>query len=115
MQDWEVLAMDERSIREGLAERASVLEDQLSSQKEEHASAAAQRDELSLAVNGLQRALQDLQDGTRRSFLSPLSPFPPRCPAEFARLTANPNQLENGNFATWSTATKNRPRACASS
>ena len=63
MQDWEVLAMEERSIRESLAARVSDLEEQLSSQKEAYDRAASERDNQSLMVDGLQRALQDIQDG----------------------------------------------------
>lgn len=63
MQDWEVLAMEERSIRESLTERAVELEEQLSAQKEAFEKAAAERDSQSLTVDGLQRALKDIQDG----------------------------------------------------
>lgn len=63
MQDWEILAMEERSIREGLTERVSELEEQLSNQKEAYERAASERDSQSLTVDGLQRALQDIQDG----------------------------------------------------
>lgn len=66
MQDWEVLAMEERSIREGLTERVSELEEQLSNQKEAYDRAASERDSQSLTVDGLQRALQDIQDGEKR-------------------------------------------------
>jgi chromosome segregation ATPase len=63
MQDWEVLAMEERSVRESLAERVSVLEEQLSAQTDSFERVASERDSLSLTVDGLQRALRDLQDG----------------------------------------------------
>ncbi len=63
MQDWEVLAMEERSVRENLAERVSVLEEQLSAQTDSFERVASERDGLSLTVDGLQRALRDLQDG----------------------------------------------------
>ena len=63
MQDWEVLAMEERSIRENLAERVSDLEDQVVSHREAHEKAASERDSQSLTVDGLQRALQEIQDG----------------------------------------------------
>ena len=63
MQDWEVLAMEERSIRENLAERVADLEDQVSSHREAHEKAASERDSQSLTVDGLQRALQEIQDG----------------------------------------------------
>lgn len=63
MQDWEVLAMEERSIRESIAERVADLEEQLASQSEACERAASERDSQSLTVDGLQRALQEIQDG----------------------------------------------------
>lgn len=66
MQDWEVLAMEERSIREGLNDRLSELEDQLSSQREEYDRAASERDTQSTTVDGLQRALQEIQDARKQ-------------------------------------------------
>ncbi|KAI9797825.1 MAG: hypothetical protein M1833_005328 [Piccolia ochrophora] len=66
MQDWEVLAMEERSIRETLGEKVSELEEQLSAQREAHDKAASDRDNQSLAVDGLQRALQDIQDARKQ-------------------------------------------------
>jgi chromosome segregation ATPase len=65
MGDWEVLAMEERSIREGLADRVAELEDQLSTQKEAYERAASERDSQSHAVDGLQRALQGIQEARR--------------------------------------------------
>ena len=64
MQDWEVLAMEERSIRENVAERVADLEEQLLTHREAHEKAASERDAQSLTVDGLQRALQEIQDGT---------------------------------------------------
>ncbi|KAI9829746.1 MAG: hypothetical protein M1819_005983 [Sarea resinae] len=66
MQDWEVLAMEERSIREHLAERFSDLEEQLSAQKEAYEKAAADRDSQNLTVDGLQRALQEIQEARKK-------------------------------------------------
>ncbi|KAI9789683.1 MAG: hypothetical protein M1816_005858 [Peltula sp. TS41687] len=66
MQDWEILAMEERSIREGLLERVSEYEEQLSAQKEAYDRAASERDSQALTVDGLQRALQDIQDARKR-------------------------------------------------
>ncbi len=63
MQDWEILAMEERSVRENIAERVADLEEQLASHREAHEKAASERDSQSLTVDGLQRALQDIQDG----------------------------------------------------
>ena len=63
MQDWEILAMEERSIRENLQERVSDLEEQVSHHRESYDRAAAERDSQSLTVDGLQRALQEIQEG----------------------------------------------------
>ncbi|TKA67296.1 hypothetical protein B0A49_07434 [Cryomyces minteri] len=66
MQDWEVLAMEERLLRESLSDRMAELEEQLSSQREAYERAASERDTHSLTVDGLQRALQDIQDARKR-------------------------------------------------
>lgn len=63
MQEWEVLAREERSVRESVTERVTDLEEQLSNQREAHERAASERDTQSLTVEGLQRALQEIQDG----------------------------------------------------
>ena len=63
MQDWEVLAMEERTIRESIAERVADLEEQVASHREAHERAASERDSQSLTVDGLQRALREIQDG----------------------------------------------------
>ena len=62
MQDWEILAMEERSIREGITEKVNDLEDQVATHREAHERAASDRDSQSLIVEGLQRALQEIQD-----------------------------------------------------
>ena len=64
MQDWEVLAMEERSIRENLTERVSDLEEQVASYREAYEMAVSDRDSQSLTVDGLQRALREIQDGS---------------------------------------------------
>jgi len=63
MQDWEVLAMEERSLRENLGDRVTELEDQLNSQRDAYERVARERDDQNSTVDGLQRALQDIQDG----------------------------------------------------
>ena len=63
MQDWEVLAMEERSIRESISEKVADLEEQVVSHREAHERAASDRDSQSLTVDGLQRALQEIQEG----------------------------------------------------
>jgi chromosome segregation ATPase len=63
MQDWEVLAMEERSLRENLSEKVAEMEEQFNSQKEALERAASERDNNSDTINGLQRALQEIQEG----------------------------------------------------
>ena len=63
MHDWEVLAMEERSVRENLADRVADLEEQLAAQKEAYEKATSERDSQNLTVDGLQRALQEIQTG----------------------------------------------------
>ncbi|KAI9888582.1 MAG: hypothetical protein M1814_006629 [Vezdaea aestivalis] len=63
MQDWEVLAMEERSIRESLTEKLAVLDEELTGQREAFDSAVKERDTQSNTVDGLQRALQEIQSG----------------------------------------------------
>lgn len=66
MGDWEVLAMEERSMREGLTERVADLEEQFNSQREAYEVAVSERDNQSQTVEGLQRALQEVQDARKR-------------------------------------------------
>ncbi|CAG8188634.1 unnamed protein product [Penicillium olsonii] len=61
MHNWEVLAMEERSIRENLNEKVGDLEEQLSSLKEAYERATDDRDTQQSTVDGLQRALQEIQ------------------------------------------------------
>ena len=63
MQEWEILAVNERSIRTNLESRVSDLEEQLLNQREAYEKAVSERDSQSLTVDGLQRALQEIQEG----------------------------------------------------
>jgi chromosome segregation ATPase len=62
MHDWEVLAMEERTIRRDLADRTSDLEEQLASFKENYEKTAEERDSQSVMINGLQNNLQEIQN-----------------------------------------------------
>ncbi|KAL9001181.1 MAG: hypothetical protein Q9169_000365 [Polycauliona sp. 2 TL-2023] len=66
MQDWEIVAIEERSIRESTAERVTVLEEQLSQLSDAYERATSERDSQSLTVDGLQRALQEIQEARRQ-------------------------------------------------
>lgn len=63
MQEWEVIAMEERSVKENLVDRVADLEEQITTLKEDYEKASADRDSQSQTVEGLQRALRDIQDG----------------------------------------------------
>lgn len=63
MQDWEVLAMEERSIRENLGEKVADLEEQVTNSREMNQSLESERSTQALNIDGLQRALRELQDG----------------------------------------------------
>ena len=66
MGDWEVLAMEERSMREGATEKMRDLEEQFSVQKEAYEAAVSERDSQSQALERLQRALQEVQEARKR-------------------------------------------------
>lgn len=63
MHNWEVLAMEERSIRETLGEKVVDLEEQLASLRDAYERTSDERDSQLSAVDGLQRALQEIQTG----------------------------------------------------
>jgi chromosome segregation ATPase len=66
MQDWEVLAMEERSLRESLSERVAEIEEQLNAQREAYDRAASERDTQNSTVDSLQRALQEIQEARKK-------------------------------------------------
>jgi chromosome segregation ATPase len=66
MGEWEVIAMEERSLRESLADKVSDLEEQVASARESFERADADREAQSQAVDRLQRALQELQETRKR-------------------------------------------------
>ncbi|KAL1841695.1 hypothetical protein VTJ49DRAFT_6734 [Mycothermus thermophilus] len=66
MGEWEVIAMEERSLRESLADKVSDLEEQLANARESFERADADREAQSQAVDRLQRALQELQETRKR-------------------------------------------------
>jgi chromosome segregation ATPase len=66
MHNWEILAMEERSIRENLNEKVGDLEEQLSSLKDAYERATEDRDTQQSTVDGLQRALQEIQSARKQ-------------------------------------------------
>jgi chromosome segregation ATPase len=66
MGDWEVVAMEERSKWEALTEKIRDLEEHFASQQEALEEAVSERDSQSQSLEGLQRALQEVQDARKR-------------------------------------------------
>ncbi len=66
MGEWEVIAMEERSVREGLSEKVGDLEEQLVSLRESYERAAAERDTQSQTIDKLQRALGEIQEARKK-------------------------------------------------
>lgn len=66
MREWEVLALEERSIRKDLGNKVGDLEEQLSGLKEAYERAAGERDSQSNTVDGLQKALQEIQTARKK-------------------------------------------------
>lgn len=66
MQDWEIVATDERSKREVQEERVQELEDRLENQRQAYDRARTEAETQSNTVDGLQRALRDLQDERKK-------------------------------------------------
>jgi chromosome segregation ATPase len=66
MHNWEVLAMEERSIRENLNEKVGDLEEQLGSLKDAYKRVTDERDTQQSTVDGLQRALQEIQSARKQ-------------------------------------------------
>ena len=61
MHDWEVLAMEERTVRRDLADRVADLEEQLGAVRDSYDKVKDERDTQSSAVDGLQKAMQEIQ------------------------------------------------------
>ncbi|KAK5171098.1 uncharacterized protein LTR77_004242 [Saxophila tyrrhenica] len=66
MQDWEILATEERSRREALEEQTQELEEQLEAQREAYNRIKNDAESQSDTVDNLQRAMRDVQDERKR-------------------------------------------------
>ncbi|KAK0830565.1 hypothetical protein LTR73_003844 [Friedmanniomyces endolithicus] len=66
MQDWEILATEERARREVLEERLADAEEHVSSSREAYERVRDEAETQGSTVDGLQRALRDLQDERKR-------------------------------------------------
>lgn len=62
-QDWEVIAVEERSVREQLSDRVIELEDQYTTQKLLHEKLTSEQERDASIIEGLRRALQEIQNG----------------------------------------------------
>lgn len=63
MHNWEILAMEERSIREGLGDKVVDLEEQLGTLKIDYERVSEENRNQVVTVEGLQKALQEIQTG----------------------------------------------------
>ena len=66
MGEWEVLAMEERSIKENLSEKVAELEEQANSLKQGYESAANERDSQTTLIDNLQNALREIQEARKK-------------------------------------------------
>ena len=65
MGEWEVIAMEERARRESLGDKVTELEEQASTLREVLEKTTNERDTHAMAVESLQRALQEIQDARK--------------------------------------------------
>ncbi|TGZ85637.1 hypothetical protein EX30DRAFT_337973 [Ascodesmis nigricans] len=66
LRDWEVVAMEERAVRESLEERVVELEEQRQNQEETLENTVAERDRSKNTIIGLQRALEEIQEARKK-------------------------------------------------
>ncbi|KFH48211.1 GRIP domain-containing protein-like protein [Hapsidospora chrysogenum ATCC 11550] len=66
MGEWEVIAMEERSVKESLLDKVSDLEEQVNSLRQGYEAAAQERDSQNTLVDNLQNALREIQEARKR-------------------------------------------------
>lgn len=66
MGEWEVIAMEERSVKESLQDKFSDLEEQVASLRQGYETAAQERDSQTTLVDNLQNALREIQDARKK-------------------------------------------------
>lgn len=66
MGEWEVIAMEERSLKESLQDKTSDLEDQVVALRRGYEDAVQERDSHTTLVDNLQNALREIQDARKR-------------------------------------------------
>lgn len=66
MGEWEVIAMEERSIKENLNDKVNELEEEIASLRQGYEAAAAERDSQATLIDNLQNALREIQDARKK-------------------------------------------------
>ncbi|GKU02252.1 unnamed protein product [Fusarium langsethiae] len=66
MGEWEVIAMEERSIKESLVDKVSELEEQVTLLRQNYESATTDRDSQATLIENLQNALREIQDARKK-------------------------------------------------
>ncbi|PFH56592.1 hypothetical protein XA68_16274 [Ophiocordyceps unilateralis] len=66
MGEWEVLAMEERSIKDSLVDKVSELEEQVLGLKEGYESASTERDNQTTLIENLQNAMREIQEARKK-------------------------------------------------
>lgn len=66
MGEWEVIAMEERSIKENLNDKVNELEEEIASLREGFEAATAERDSQATLIDNLQNALREIQDARKK-------------------------------------------------
>ncbi|RGP61258.1 rud3-suppressor of uso1-1 transport defect [Fusarium sporotrichioides] len=66
MGEWEVIAMEERSIKESLVDKVSELEEQVTFLRQNYESATTDRDSQATLIENLQNALREIQDARKK-------------------------------------------------
>lgn len=66
MGEWEVIAMEERSIKESLVDKVSELEEQVMSLRQGYESTTTERDSQTTLIDNLQNALREIQEARKK-------------------------------------------------
>lgn len=66
MGEWEVIAMEERSLKESLSDKIQELEEQVLTLKRNYENAAMERDSQATLVDNLQNALKEIQEARKK-------------------------------------------------
>lgn len=92
MQDWEILAMEERNIRQGVEARMAELQDEAGSQRDDLEQMRQHRTTQSNAIEGLQNGLQEIQEARKQE----LREIVEKTQAEITQLRDQANEARRG-------------------